>query len=68
MTAEAHLLRKTANKVQNKIREFENKYGKLDRENFYGKVDDMELLEWEDEIETLKKVQARLKSLEENKQ
>ena len=65
INTEAQLLRKTANKIQDKIKEFENKYGRLDRENFYGKVNDMELLEWEGEIETLQKVQTRLKSLEE---
>ncbi len=65
INTEAQLLRKTADKILDKIKDFENKYGKLDRENLYGKVDDMELLEWEGEIETLQKVQARLKSLEE---
>lgn len=65
INTEAQLLRKTADKIQNKIREFENKYGKLDREKLYGKVNDMELLEWEGEIETLHKVKTRLKSLEE---
>ncbi|RJQ48014.1 MAG: hypothetical protein C4538_04465 [Nitrospiraceae bacterium] len=65
ISTEAKLLRKTADRIQNKIWEFENKYGKMDRENLYGKVNDMELLEWEAEIETLQKVQARLKSLEE---
>ncbi len=65
INTEAQLLRKTADKIQNKIRDFENKYGKLERENLYGKINDMELLEWEGEIETLQKVQTRLKSLEE---
>lgn len=62
---EIHLLKKTAEKIQHKIKNFENKYGKLDREKLYGKVDDMELMEWEGEIESLKRVQNRLKSLEE---
>lgn len=65
INTEVQLLRKTADKIQNKIRDFENKYGKLERENLYGKVNDMELLEWEGEIETLQKVKTRLKSLEE---
>lgn len=65
INTEMQLLRKTVDKIQNKIRAFENKYGELDRENLYGKVDDMELLEWEGEIETLQKIKARLKSLEE---
>lgn len=65
INTEMQLLRKTVDKIQNKIRDFENKYGKLDRENLYGKVNDMELLEWEGEIETLQKIKTRLKSLEE---
>ncbi len=65
INTEMQLLRKTVDKIQNKIRAFENKYGELDRENLYGKINDMELLEWEGEIETLQKIKARLKSLEE---
>ena len=65
INTEAQLLRKTADKIRAKIRAFESRYGNLDRENLYGKVNDMELLEWEGEIETLQKVKARLKSLEE---
>ena len=52
-----------ADKIQNKIKGFEDKYGKLDREKLYGKIDDMELIEWEGEIESLQKVQVKLKSL-----
>jgi hypothetical protein len=65
INTEMQLLRKTVDKIQTKIRAFENKYGELDRENLYGKIDDMELLEWEGEIETLQKIKTRLKSLEE---
>ncbi len=65
INTEIQLLRKTADKIQNKIKDFENRHGTLDRENLYGKVNDMELLEWEGEIETLQRVQSRLKSLEE---
>jgi hypothetical protein len=65
INTEIQLLRKTADKIRNKIKDFENRYGKLDREKLYGKVNDMELLEWEGELETLQKVQTRLKSLEE---
>lgn len=65
INTEVQLLRKTADKIQIKIRDFENKYGKLEREHLYGKINDMELLEWEGEIETLQKVLTRLKSLEE---
>ncbi len=50
-------------KIQNKIKGFEDKYGKLDREKLYGKIDDMELMEWEGEMESQQKVQVKLKSL-----
>ncbi|MBI5406539.1 MAG: hypothetical protein HZA18_02455 [Nitrospirae bacterium] len=62
---EIYLLKKALDKVQEKIKGFESKYGELDRENLYGRIDDMELIEWEGEIETLQRIQKRLKSLEE---
>lgn len=62
---EIYLLKKTADKIQNKIKGFEDKYGMLEREKLYGKIDDMELIEWEGEIESLQRVQVKLKSLEE---
>ena len=62
---ETDLLRKAVQRTQSKLQEFENKYGKFDRDSLYGKVDDMELVEWEGELETLKRLQANLKSLEE---
>ena len=62
---EIHLLRKTVEKIEHKIQAFEAKHGALDRQKLYGSVDDMILVEWEGEIETLRRVQGRLKSLEE---
>ena len=62
---EIYLLKKALDKVHGKTKGFESKYGKLDRENLYGRIDDMELIEWEGEIETLQRIQKRLKSLEE---
>jgi len=62
---ESHLLRKTVEKVEHKIQDFEVKFGTLDRQKLYGTVDDMILVEWEGEIETLRRLQTRLKSLEE---
>ena len=62
---ETDLLRKAVQRTQSKLQGFENKYGKFDRDSLYGKVDDMELIEWEGELETLKRLQANLKSLEE---
>ena len=62
---ETDLLRKAVQRTQSKLQEFENKYGKFDRDSLYGKVDDMELVEWEGELDTLKRLQANLKSLEE---
>jgi len=62
---EIHLLKKALYKVQEKIKEFESKYGRLDREALYGVIDDMELIEWEGETETLHRIQKRVNSLEE---
>jgi len=62
---EIYLLRKTVEKITRKIKAFEAKYGSLDRKNLYGTVDDMILVEWEGEAESLRRVQSRLKSLEE---
>ena len=62
---ETNLLKKAVEKIQNRLKDFEKKYGKLDRQSLYGKLDDMELIEWEGEIETLEKLQKKLNSLEE---
>lgn len=61
---EVDLLRKAIDKVVEKIKFFEAKYGQL-RDELYGTVDDMELVEWEGEIESKKRLMARLKALEE---
>ena len=53
---EADILRKTAHNIQHKLNSFEEKYGKLDRDSLYGRIDDMELIEWEGEIETLERL------------
>ncbi len=37
---------------------------KLDSDSLYGHVDDMELLEWEGEIETIDRLQKKLTFLE----
>ena len=66
INAEVLLLKRSLAKTQKKIHQFENKYGNLaDRSSLYGKVDDMELIEWEGEIETLKRLEEKLKSLKE---
>ncbi|MEE8329466.1 MAG: hypothetical protein V3R54_06010 [Thermodesulfovibrionia bacterium] len=54
------LLRKAVQRTQSKLQEFENKYGKFDRDSLYGRVDDMELIEWEGELETLIKITGKL--------
>ncbi len=56
---EKTLLNKEIGNVQNKIREFENRYGKLDRDSLYGRVDDMDLVEWEGEIETVNRLREK---------
>jgi hypothetical protein len=61
---EIHLLRRTFEKIDHKINDFKAKCGSLDRKNLYGSEDDMILVEWEGEDESLRRVQGRLKSLE----
>lgn len=62
---EIELLKKAVQKTQWKLQDFESRHGKFDRDSLYGKIDDMELIEWEGELETLKRLQEKLKSLEE---
>jgi hypothetical protein len=62
---EADLLKKQISGIQDKLTGFEDRYGKLDREKMYGQVDDMELIEWEGEIETLERLRSKLTRLEE---
>jgi len=61
---EKTILKKKIDNVQNKITHFENRYGQRDREALYGQVDDMELIEWEGEIETKERLQEKLNALE----
>ncbi len=61
---ETELLKKQVRNIQNRIADFEHRYGKLDRDSLYGQVDDMELIEWEGEIETMNRMQKKLTSLE----
>ncbi len=61
---ETDILKKSIQRTSDKIKNFETKYGKHDRSNLYGKVNDMELIEWEGEIETLKRLEEKVNSLE----
>ncbi len=61
---ETGILKKQIGDVQKKIRGFEDRYGKFDSEKMYGQVDDMELIEWEGEIETLERLRSKLTRLE----
>ena len=66
ISAEISLLKKAVERTKNKLKDFESRYGSIDnRGSLYGKIDDMELIEWEGEVETLQKFQQKLKSLEE---
>jgi len=65
ITAEREILKRVIDRSQDKIQAFESRHGKLDRKALYGKVDDMELLEWEGELEILQRLKGKLKSLEE---
>jgi len=62
---ETEILKRAIDRTQGKLRDFETKYGEFNRDLLYGKVDDMELIEWEGELETREKLNKRLKSLEE---
>ncbi|HQG66879.1 MAG TPA: hypothetical protein PLZ82_11760 [Smithellaceae bacterium] len=62
---EAYILRKTVQNVRSKIRSFEEKYGLSETMSLlYGKVDDMDLIEWEGELETLARLEKKLVALE----
>lgn len=61
---ETELFKMQIANIQKKISDFEHRYGELDRDSLYGKVDDMELLEWEGEIETMNRLRQKLVSLE----
>ena len=65
---EAMLLKKQISSIQDKIAGFEDRYGKIDREAMYGQVDDMELIEWEGEIETLKRLRSKQDRLLQNRE
>lgn len=65
INTEKELIKRAIEKCQARSNEFEKMYGKFDRENLYGKVDDMELIEWEGEIETLERLKRNLASIEE---
>lgn len=54
---ESEILKQAIYRTQNKLNAFETEYGSLDRNALYGKIDDMELLEWEGELETLERLQ-----------
>ena len=62
---ETAILKKVTHRIQETLRDFETRYGKLDRNSLYGTVDDMVLLEWEGELETLERLKHKLQSLEE---
>ncbi len=62
---ETEVLKRAIESIQEKLRNFETQYGTLDRSSLYGKIDDMELVEWEGELETLERLKNKLHSLEE---
>ena len=61
---ERTFLRNVIVRTQQKLARFEQQYGPLKREVLYGKVDDMELVEWEGELETIAHLQKHLGALE----
>jgi len=65
LSLETVFLKKQIRNTQNKIGNFESRHGTPYRDSLYGHADDMELLEWEGEIETLKRLEKKLTSLKE---
>ena len=65
ITEEIRFLRHVFDRTQQKLQRFEQQYGPLRREMLYGKVDDMELVEWEGELETVEHLQDHIHALEE---
>jgi len=65
IASERTLLQRALRKTEDKVNAFERKHGNLDRASLYGKIDDMEMLEWEGEIEVLQKMREQLASLQE---
>ena len=65
LETEKKILEKAIERVADKLKDFEGKYGQLEKESLHGRIDDMELLEWEGEIETVEKLREQVKSFEE---
>lgn len=63
--SETELLRKALNRTEQKVKDFEEKYGTAHPQQLYGKADDLVLIEWEGEIETVKRLRGKLAALEE---
>jgi len=61
---ETTFLKKQLMNIKNKLSVFKDRYGTDDRDALYGQVDDMELIEWEGEVETMNRLQKKLASLE----
>ena len=62
--SEVTLLRRALSRTQQKIQTFERQYGTRNRDELYGRVDDMELVEWEGEIETVSRLRQKLAAME----
>ncbi len=65
LSLETVFLKRQIRNTQNKIGDFERLHRTPCRDSLYGHVDDMELLEWEGEIETLRRLERKLTSLKE---
>lgn len=65
IASERTLLQRALRRTEEKVKAFEHKHGTRDRASLYGKIDDMELLEWEGEMEVQQKMREQLASLQE---
>lgn len=61
---ETAILKKEIGNIENKVKMFENRYGNVVRDSLYGRVDDMDLIEWEGEIETMNRLREKLSRLD----
>lgn len=62
---ETEILNRTIDRIQEKLKIFELRYGTQKENALHGKIDDMDIVEWEGEIETLARLKTELQSLEE---
>lgn len=65
MHNELYLLKKASQRVREKIENYENRHGSSETiGSLYGRIDDMDLIEWEGELETLARIEKKMSAFE----